>query len=122
MRLNGLENNHRLQLFWTICYDLYQRKRFSSFYIFLYGTLLTPHSPTTDYREIFAPFTFALSPSLLVGEFKSSMQIPMFRIISVSGPIQDEAKFFNSIDGRKLQVANITLYIALLCLIRVMMV
>lgn len=99
-----------------------REKDFFSFYIFLYGTLLTPHSPTTDYREIFAPFTFDLSPTLLVGEFKSSMQIPMFRIISVSGPIQDEAKFFNSIDGRKLQVANITLYIALLCLIRVIMV
>lgn len=99
-----------------------EKKIFSPLYILLYGTLLTPHSPTTDYREIFAPFTFALSPSLLVGEFKTSMQIPMFRIISVSGPIQEEAKFFNSIDGRKLQVANITLYIAFLCLIRVMMV
>lgn len=99
-----------------------REKDFSPLYILLYGTLLTPHSPTTEYREIFASFTFALSPSLLVGEFKTSMQIPKFRIISVSGPIQEEAKFFNSIDGRKLQVANITLYIALLCLIRVMMV
>lgn len=98
-----------------------REKDFFSFYIFLYGTLLTPHSPTTEYREIFAPFTFALSPTLLVGEFKT-MQIPMFQIISVSGPIQDEAKFFNSIDGRKLQVANITLFTALLCLIGVMMV
>lgn len=98
-----------------------REKDFFSFYNFLYGTLLTPHSPTTEYREIFAPFTFALSPTLLVGEFKT-MQIPMFQIISVSGPIQDEAKFFNSIDGRKLQVANITLFTALLCLIGVMMV
>lgn len=100
----------------------YSRGKDFFFLLYLYGTLLTPHSPTSEYREIFASFTFALLPSLLVGEFKTSMQIPMFRIISVSGPIQDEANFFNSIDGRKLQVANITLYIALLCLIGVMLV
>lgn len=99
----------------------YSREKDFFFLLYLYGTLLTPHSPTSEYREIFASFTFALLPSLLVGEFKT-MQIPMFQIISVSGPIQDEAKFFNSIEGRKLQVANITLFTALLCLIGVMMV
>lgn len=109
-----LENNHCLQLFMTvtICTDVIPEKKTFLFISSFMELCTHPIAPLLN-TEKYLPLLFSpLSPTLFVGEIKTG-QIPVFQIISVSGPIQDEAKLFASVDGQKLLGANITLYTVL---------